>query len=133
MAALLRADVDPIAFATVAQRSDAPGLRPRDARDLRARPGAAQSDLASPEPESDADHLRPAGAAIGRARRGDGRHSSIGPGLRQLAAPARRGSLARDSGRDGLLRRRNRREALEAERACARDLAARQQSPGSLY
>src|SRR5262249_23559030 len=108
MAALLRDDADSIALAAVAQRTDEAGLYGSDARDLRARRGAAQSDLPGPEPEPDDDHLRPAGAAIGRARRGDGGHGSIGPGLRQLAAPAGRGSLARDAGRDVLLRRRNR-------------------------
>src|SRR5262245_46481282 len=108
MAALLRADVDSIALAAIAQRSDAPGLQSSDARDLRARRGAAQSDLANSESGADADHLRTAGTAIGRARRGYGRHRPIGPGLRQLAAPSRRGSLARDAGRDGLLRRRDR-------------------------
>src|SRR5262249_57628096 len=93
MAALLRDDADSIALAADAQRADEAGLYGSDARDLRARRGAAQSDLASPEPESDDDHLRPARAAIGRARRGDGRHGSSGSGLRQLAAPAPRASL----------------------------------------
>src|SRR5262245_1195544 len=108
MAAVLRADANSIALAAVAQRPDASDLHPSDARDLRARRGAAQSDLADSESGSDADNFGTAGAAIGRARRGYGRHRSIGPGLRQLATPARRGSLARDAGRDGLLRRRDR-------------------------
>src|SRR5262245_66633881 len=98
MAAVLRADADPIALAAVSQRPDAPGLQPSDARDLRASRGAAQSYLANSESESDTDNFGSAGAAIGRARRGDGRHRPSGPGLRQLAAPARLGSLARDAG-----------------------------------
>src|SRR5262249_47726307 len=77
MAAVLRADVDSISLTAVAERPDAPGLQPSDARDLRPWAGAAHPHLANSESEPDDDHLRFAGVGIDRARRGHGRHRSI--------------------------------------------------------
>src|SRR5262245_19339006 len=64
MAAVLRADVDSITLAGVAQRSDARGLHAPDAGDLRPRRGVAEPDIAISESGSDTDNFRTAGAGI---------------------------------------------------------------------